>query len=351
MVLKNISDPIEFSVTGHDYYTYSLFYSNDTVNALYTGKVYPFPQFTTTTKQGIIKLNDLMETYLYSRPSFFIGADVNSRVDYILPTQFTLKVYDTTNTLINTETYSIRNRYYKHGEYDTTTIMKNVTSRYSNNTNPVPITFNTPTSTIGQTFICVLQSYSNGTYTGEGYIGVVFNASTPNSIVHLTLTFDTYKTSVYQGNTYTNDMFKVSYPIELATYTQNPNNATYPYTFYYDSCYTGPWVYYYNRYGAVECLSFSQSSKMNTSSTFVDYETDYRKLVGTSYTDLTEEFGITRKQIDSFDTYVLKTKLLTTAEHNALADLYTSPQVCGPSDLVSSVYKIIRRRRETYDSI
>lgn len=328
MITKVISEPIEYYVDSQDKYEYRLYLSSDLANTIYEGTVYPFPQFRTSTKKGVIKLNDVMENYV-KYDDYILQSPPNNDVHIIPPTRFTLQVYNGTDWTTIQEEFEILNMWLNTNdgfEFLSEIFLLNPDNKDANYSKPFFIPFKSEfVGTLADKLVIEVKTYSNGTLTSTQTVKYVSDSIRNISVLTIKANNTLYRYKTIDGIVMVTDYMEFSPPIPESLYTSGQG---YFYSMRVNSCASTYRVYWVNRYGQIEQIEGTYSDKLNTTSNFTDYESDYRTLDGNGeYQGSDGNGGIKRNIVNSTDTFVIKTRLLTTDEHDSLRDLYNSPKV------------------------
>lgn len=306
-----LSDNIEFNYAGQDVYNYALYLLSDLVNPIFSGKSYPFPQNQGTTKETTIQLNDIVENYVINDYALLIGESIHIQN----PTNFRLVV-----TGFDNQDFNVAPRWLKLGDNkNNEQIMNNTYVRDNSYYNQIFVSYMPSTQPADITRVLLIKSYCKGVMTNYQTITTDVNK---NDLV--TLMIDP---QAYLG-TYPNLTDKIVFT-DLVNVEDvgSFDSFTDTYSFNISACYPKHHIYYINRHGAIEMFGGTKSDKLNSTSTASYYKTDYRKWTGIDYVGNQANFATTRDMVVATDTYVIKTRILTDEEHNALEDLYSSPAV------------------------
>lgn len=306
-----LSDNIEFNYAGQDVYNYALYLSTDLVNPIFSGKSYPFPQNQGTTKETSILLNDIVENYVMNDYALLIGASIHIQS----PKAFKLKV-----TGFADQDFNVAPRWLKLGDSKTNEqIMNNTYVKDNSYYNQIFVSYMPSTQPTDITRVLLIKQYSNNVMTN--YQTITLDAN-KNDLITLMINPQDYL------GTYPTLTDKIVFT-DLVNFEDVASFSSFTdtYSFNISACYPQHYIYYINRHGAIEMFGGTKGDKLNSTSTASDYKTDYRKWNGSIYIGDQSNFATTRDMVVATDTYVIKTRILTDEEHNALEDLYSSPAV------------------------
>lgn len=302
-----LSDNIEFPVSGLDEYNYSLYLSSDLNNPIFSGINYPFPQNILTTKNSIIKLNDIVENYVgYNNNILDLTSGI---VNIQKPINFVLKI-----TGLSDQTFKVVNRWLKIGEAPSVNLMNNKYVKDYSYNNYILVTYSPTDNTQNDDDLRQVNMYTYFNDTQIEIYPIYFEASV-NDIVTI---------RIYVPNYISNNVNKIIFS-DLKD--EGSTGFIKLYMFNVGQCYPDNYIYYLNRNGAIEMIGGTKGDKINSTNEINDYIKDYRTWNGINYSGNQSNFSSTRNQVNSTDTFVIKTRLLTNNEHNALEDLYSSPLI------------------------